>query len=120
MSHALAGEARPWHELGGQRYRTVVTSDMIARNYDESFAVALIDATRGGPNNLYRVIRASLCALLKADSNALTLSAIASHPVNLHLLLADGSRNPAITYAIRPLVHVMTHPPTLRPASQIM
>jgi hypothetical protein len=50
----------------------------------------------------------------------LTLSAIASHPVNLHLLLADGSRNPAITYAIRPLVHVMTHPPTLRPASQIM
>jgi len=82
---------------------------MIARNYDESFAVVLIDTTRGGPNNLYRVIRAALCTLLKVDSNALTLSAIASHPVDLLPLQADGSRGGAIKYAIRPIVHVVAH-----------
>ena len=109
ISHAMADEPRPWSAQGGQGYRTRVISDMIARNYDESFAVALIDATRGGPNNLYRVIRAALCTLLKVDSDALTLSAIASHPVDLLPVLEDGSRGGVVKYAIRPLVHVVTH-----------
>ena len=49
----------------------------------------------------YRVIRAVLCALLKVDSNALTLSAIASHPVDLLPLQADGSRGGARAREIR-------------------